>query len=491
MPIRARHVFLFVSLLPASAMLSGETGPAAGVIRLEAEDGELAGVAVETLAPGFEGRGYVAGFDAADDAVSWTFAAPAGSYRLVIRHRTEGGGGKGFEARVNDTGVTGHFSGREDFGPHRSDLVFLRDGENTLRIGGGWNHYEIDLVTLEPEPVPAPPAPVPAVPVNPRASESARRLLATLAGRYGKATFSGQQETDEFAFLSAASGRTPAVFSGDLIEYTPSRLQFGSRPGDYTERVVALARQGHLISLCWHWNAPAGLLDTPERRWWSGFYANATTFDFAAALADPEGADHALLLRDIDAVAAQLKKLQDADVPVLWRPLHESEGGWFWWGAKGPQPFKQLWRLTYDRLVRHHGLNNLVWVLTSEDPAWYPGDDVVDIVGVDAYPPTQTDALVTRWENLRARFDGKKLVALTEFGGVPDIEKMQARGVWWSYFASWSGETHGPRISPVEQVARVYRSPSVLNLEDIAPRPATLADNAPASVSLVEHRDSP
>ena len=400
-----------------------------GRIHLEAENGTLNGVQALATEPGFTGAAYVGGFDARHDEITWTFSAPAGAYRLLIRHRTEGGAKKGFAGGLNDTAFSGHFPGSATFTEQRGDLVFTAEGQNTLRLGGGWNHYEIDSVTLAPESPPAPPAPVPAIPVDPQASAAARRLLADLAANYGKKTYSGQQETRDFAFISATSGRTPAILSGDLIDYTPSRLEHGSRPGDYSERLIAKAREGHILSLCWHWNAPSGLPNTPAQPWWFGFYTRATTFDLAAALADPAGADHALLLRDIDAIAVQLAKFQEADVPLLWRPLHESEGGWFWWGARGPGPFKQLWRILFDRLTSHHRLHHLVWVLTSEDPAWYPGDDVVDIVGVDAYPPDQSDPLVSHWEALRARFDGKKMIALSEFGGVPDIERMQARGV--------------------------------------------------------------
>ncbi len=44
------------------------------------------------------------------------------------------------------------------------------------------------------------------------------------------------------------------------------------------------------------------------------------------------------MVRDIDAIASLLKRLQDHGVTVLWRPLHEAAGGWFWWGAGGPGP---------------------------------------------------------------------------------------------------------------------------------------------------------
>ncbi|RYD36553.1 MAG: hypothetical protein EOP87_05260 [Verrucomicrobiaceae bacterium] len=222
-----------------------------------------------------------------------------------------------------------------------------------------------------------------------------------------------------------------------------------------------------MLSVIWHWNAPSGILNTPEQPWWRGFYTEATTFDVAAALANPSSPEYAQILRDIDTIAVQLRKLQDAGIPVLWRPLHEAEGAWFWWGAKGPAAYKQLWRLLFNRLTTYHGLHNLVWVLTVEDAAWYPGDDVVDVVGVDAYPDDRTDALLTRWQPLRDRFDGVKPIALTEFGGVPDIEKMQRLGVWWAWFASWQGAQHGPQSAPDATVSRIYQSAGVVTLDEL------------------------
>jgi mannan endo-1,4-beta-mannosidase len=225
--------------------------------------------------------------------------------------------------------------------------------------------------------------------------------------------------------------------------------------------MIALDDQGHAISMCWHWNAPTNLLNTPGHEWWSGFYTHATTYDIAAALANTNSPEYALLLRDMDTIAVQLRKFADKNIPVLWRPLHESEGGWFWWGAKGAEPFQ------------HHGLHHLIWVLTSEDPAWYPGDDVVDIIGVDAYPGDKSDPLSAQWESLKSRYDGKKLVALTEFGGVPDIPKMHQFGVWFSYFLPWTGSL-GPAGMPVETVQRVYQSTNTLTLDEASSRPARL-----------------
>lgn len=94
------------------------------------------------------------------------------------------------------------------------------------------------------------------------------------------------------------------------------------------------------------------------------------------------------MMADIDDVARELLKLRDAGVPVLWRPLHELNGDWFWWGKCGPEAFQRLWKLLYTRYTETFGLNNLIWVFgyTSQpDAAWYPGDAYIDIAGADNY----------------------------------------------------------------------------------------------------------
>ena len=90
-------------------------------------------------------------------------------------------------------------------------------------------------------------------------------------------------------------------------------------------------------------------------------------------------------MKDIDTIAVELKKLQSASVPIIFRPLHEAEGGWFWWGAKGPEPAKKLWDILYDRLTNKHKLNNLIWEWNSVATSWYPGNSKVDLVSADTY----------------------------------------------------------------------------------------------------------
>jgi mannan endo-1,4-beta-mannosidase len=181
--------------------------------------------------------------------------------------------------------------------------------------------------------------------------------------------------------------------------------------------------------------------------WWRGFYTQGTTFNLPGALANPTGSDYQLLLRDIDAIGVQLQKFQDAGVPVIWRPLHEAQGGWFWWGAHGPDAFKQLWRLMYNRLSTARpadnfpGLHNLIWEFTSSAAqsnylSWYPGDDVVDMVGLDIYTDSRS-SMSGEYYDMLSQFNGRKMLALAESGTLPNGSLTHSYGPKWSYFSLW------------------------------------------------------
>ena len=466
--------------LGLSALLAvGAIEAAAASMVLEAENGTLTGNAyVSTAVSGYSGTGYVTGLQSASDTVNWSFTGTPGLYDLIIRFRSPFGQ-KGFAGSINGHGFSGMFPASTTFASFDASLVQVIAGVNTLQIGGGWNWYDIDCVYLNPVPAPLPPAPVPATLVDTQATFAARMLMKALVSDYGQHTWAGQHDSSEISYIQGVTGRKPAIVEGDLMDYSPSRVYYQGMPVNYTESYIALESAGHVLGFCWHWNAPTNLLNTASEPWWSGFYTAATTFDVAAALANTNSVEYSLILRDIDAIAVQLAKVSSNNIPVLWRPLHEASGGWFWWGAQGPGPFKQLWRLLFNRLTTYHNLHNLIWVLTNEDPNWYPGDDVVDIIGVDAYPTDPTDALSTDWQALKPQFDGVKLLTLSEFGGVPDVERMHVFGVWWSYFSPWIGSyIEG---APTNTLMRIYQSPEVITLDELNAVPPLIVSNAPAA----------
>ncbi|MBC3783893.1 glycosyl hydrolase [Spirosoma utsteinense] len=437
--------------------------------RAEAEAGDLTGVDVASAASGFSGTGYVTGLDNATDQVSITFNATAGLYDLSIGYASPNGD-KGIDFQVNEE--KGNATLTETLSGYRSSNVgkfLLTAGLNTITIYRGWGYFDIDYIQLTPT-TPSLPIKPPKILVDAQATLSTKGLFSYLVDQYGSKVLSGQQ--DDVEYVLEKTGKEPAIGSFDLIDYSPSRVQFGTTPIRSSEAIIDWAKKGEgrgIISLMWHWNAPTDLINqAPDQLWWRGFYTEATTFDLAAALADKNSTRYQLLLSDIDAIALQLKKFQAADVPVLWRPLHEAPGGWFWWGAKGAGPFKDLWQLMYNRLTNYHQLHNLIWVYTGTDtinPDWYPGDQYVDVVGEDIYADP-TANLSGNWANAQAQFNGKKLVALTETGNLPNPDKIRGFATWWSWFAVWTG-TDYIKKQPIDLLKAVFMDEDVITRDEL------------------------
>ena len=98
---------------------------------------------------------------------------------------------------------------------------------------------------------------------------------------------------------------------------------------------------GGLVAAMWHWNVPtsngSGNLTT---------YKDQTSFDIDNAFTEGTW-EYQTVNADLEKIAGYLKLLKDANIPVIWRPLHEAAGGWFWWG-KNADSFKRLWIQMFD-----------------------------------------------------------------------------------------------------------------------------------------------
>ncbi|KAL6229616.1 putative mannan endo-1,4-beta-mannosidase E [Aspergillus navahoensis] len=323
-------------------------------------------------------------------------------------------------------------------------------------------------------------------PVNPKASSTVKNLLAHLVhiASNGK-TLSGQQELEDATWVTDNVGFSPAILGIDLMDYSPSRVEFGA-VGMSIEDAITYANRGGIITVCWHWGeigpynlgdlgtnvlhcpgSPSGTYNTNEQPWWSNFYTEATSFDLASAM-NPSSPDYKLIIRDIDAIAEQLARLKD--IPILFRPLHEADGGWFWWGAAGPEPCKELYRLLFNRLTKKHGLNNLLWVWNSKEPQWYPGNDYVDIVSVDIYADDgDHSSQIAEYQALQGLTGNfTKLIALGEVGNIPDPELMRKDGAHWAYWVTWDGDfIRGEKKNPMEFKKSVYSSELVYTLDEV------------------------
>lgn len=324
------------------------------------------------------------GFDEGSDKVTFNISSDSTRlYDLTIRVGAIYGEKRTSVILNGGASSEVYFPASQTFANIAGGQLLLEAGANTLDIVSNWGWYLLDSITLTPS-APRAAHNIDTTLRNAAADDNAKALYAYLRSIYGKKILSGQQELSYADWISRLTGKTPALVSVDLIDYSPSRVERGT-VGTAVEEALVHHNRGGIVSVLWHWNAPAGLYDTDENKWWSGFYTRATDFDLEAALSTTTNSNYTLILRDIDAIAVQLKRLQDAGVPILFRPLHEAEGAWFWWGAKGPEATKKLWLLLHDRLTNHHKLNNLIWVWNSLLPAWYVGDDTVDILSADVY----------------------------------------------------------------------------------------------------------
>nr|6HPF_A Chain A, endo-b-mannanase [Yunnania penicillata] len=305
-------------------------------------------------------------------------------------------------------------------------------------------------------------------PVNEKATDAAKNLLSYLVEQAANGvTLSGQQDLESAQWVSDNVGKWPAILGIDFMDYSPSRVEYGA-VGSTVPDAISYDSDGGIVTFCWHWGSPSGTYNTTDQPWWSNFYTEATAFDIAAAMDDPDSADYNLLVRDIDAISELLLQLQDLDIPILWRPLHQAEGGWFWWGAKGPEACIALYRLMFDRMTNHHGLNNLLWVWNSVDPSWYPGNDVVDIVSADIYadagdhsPQEETFA------SLQSLTGDTKLVALGEVGNIPD--PASTGGVAdWAYWVTWNGDfIKGEDYNPLEYKKEVFSAENIITRDEV------------------------
>jgi mannan endo-1,4-beta-mannosidase len=276
--------------------------------------------------------------------------------------------------------------------------------------------------------------------IDPNANSEAKALLKFIQSQFGWHYLSGQQDITSFNWVKSQIGKTPAILGSDFINYSPSAVANGAKGTD-VDTAIQNDKAGGINAFVWHWIAPANL-GKDGQPWYSGFYTKATSFNLASALNEGTGgSNYKLLLRDVDAIAVQIKKLQDTKVPILFRPLHEPDGAWFWWGAQGSGPFKQLWNIIYTRLTSYHGLHNMVWVCNTDKSDWYPGNQLCDIATVDIYASAgDHNPQAAAWEKMYGLTGGNRVLALAEVGVIPDPELQASQNIPWAYWMTWAGD---------------------------------------------------
>ncbi|AIQ31610.1 glycosyl hydrolase [Paenibacillus sp. FSL P4-0081] len=266
----------------------------------------------------------------------------------------------------------------------------------------------------------------------------ARKLLNTLYWLQGQGVISGQHDylesPDEFSVKLKNTGGSYAGLHGYEMGAISNQTeqQISSQRQAVTDSAVRWHQAGGIVTMSYHANLPG---TAPA---WANVSMSLSEADFNKYIT-PGTVQYTAMIAELDKVAVYLKKLKDAGVPVLWRPYHEMNGGWFWWGQKSS--FSTLWEIMFERYTVYHKLQNLLWVWSPnaknqwcDEPAkYYPGSGRVDVLALDIYDAdfkgSHHDSL---WDLGRG-----KLIAIGENGELPPAALLAGSQNKWSYQMTW------------------------------------------------------
>lgn len=295
-------------------------------------------------------------------------------------------------------------------------------------------------------------------PVNKNANASTIQLLEYLYALRGEKILSGQhnyghelrRSTDS---IVAFTEKYPAIYGSDFVS--------GNRDTALQE-FIRRHKSGSILTLMWH--QPRPYADS------TGHFRNSISPAEWKQLITPGTPIHQTWLEEIDKVAFYLKELEKEDIPVLWRPYHEMNGNWFWWGQMpGPDGIQKLWKLMYDRYTNYHQLNNLIWVWNANEfrpgevygyEEYFPGLEWVDVLATDVYTEFYDEKDYLEMQRLA---EGK-LIALGEIGEVPDAAKLESQPLW-SWFMIWA-RFPWSRNTP-DAIRELYNHPGVITRDEV------------------------
>jgi mannobiose 2-epimerase len=305
-------------------------------------------------------------------------------------------------------------------------------------------------------------------PVNKNATPEAKKLLGFLYSISGKKIIAGHHNylggIDTYPdCIKKLTGKLPEIWGCDFAGYFHK---------GYSDSLVQTAykkfKEGYIVTLMWHVGRPQ---DDPPFGWKESVQAKMTDREWEE-LITPGTKLNLKWISRVDSIAQILNELQILGVPVLWRPYHELNGVWFWWGdRKGENGSAKLYKMMFDRFVNYHKLNNLIWVWNTNAPRqlindeayayedYFPGLDCVDVLAADVY---HSDYRQSHHDELVTLGKGK-LIALGEVGEVPTPDVL-ARQPMWTWFMIWGNfvNTH----NTPQQIRALYSYPRVVTHED-------------------------
>ena len=209
------------------------------------------------------------------------------------------------------------------------------------------------------------------------------------------------------------------------------------------------------------------------------------------------------IVKDIHTVADYFLDLQNEGMACIFRPLHEASGGWFWWGTDGGANYAKLYQLIVDEMVNVKGVHNVIWVWNPcnvEDADWNPGETYYDVVSIDIYNADYDySSNYVAFDKLKTLTAGKKIIALSENGPIPDIDKEFEEDAVWSWWMPWYQTWGGNFVDKTskEEWTKCMSDDRVITLEDLSagwptailsPRSSFLIPRGEAIYDLQGHR---
>lgn len=385
--------------------------------------------------------------------------------------------------------------------------VKLNEGENVLSIEKSWGWSNFDYFTIESAELPEIKASQTS-PCDVKATAETRSLMSYLAEVYGNGIISGQQEIysggphgleQEFEYLKETTGHYPAIRGFDYGNFCCPA--YGSDDGS-TKRVIDWVKNRNGIATAsFHLNVPtdfASYTIGSKIDWSQTTYSQKTDFSPSKA-ATPGTKDNEYYMQSLTILAKEFLELQEQGIPVIWRPLHEAEGGggetgsWFWWGREGSEAYKKLWIYTYETLTNDFGCHNLIWEWNSYNfdtsANWYPGDNYVDIIGYDKYSCTDwstgskkvyhnDSAISSTFYSIMQKYDSAKMISMAENDSFSTVENLTSEKAGWLYFCTWydaggSAESDSPNFlsDPIfntkEDTIAMYQSDYCVTLDEL------------------------
>lgn len=294
---------------------------------------------------------------------------------------------------------------------------------------------------------------------NAQTNEKTMEVWNYLRSLYGKQVITCQQMMgnecyEDLVFYNATNDLT-AMKGYDFIFCTGSY-----HSDDMIDEAIEWSKEsGGLCAFTWHWNVPKDI-DNPEGGY--AFYTSEITNFNQVNAVTPGTKEYETVIHDIDLIATKIQRMESEGVTILFRPLHEASGAWFWWGLQGRdsatnEVFQKLWYMIYDRLENYHKLTNIIWVWNGQNPHTAIHPNAFDIEGIDRYYDQEdisAEALSTYYEKCHGELAGYdkycaelagmestgKMMALTECGYIPDPEGIKAANTMWLYYMVWNGD---------------------------------------------------